>query len=980
MRIPEAYELVEHEMIDECRSDGYLLSHKKTGARIFLMSNQDNNKVFTIGFRTPPKDSTGLPHILEHSVLCGSRKYPVKDPFIELEKSSLQTFLNAMTYPDKTIYPVASCNDKDFRNLMDVYMDAVLNPSIYREEKIFRQEGWHYEMENMESPLIVNGVVYNEMKGAFSSAEDVLDRYCQTVLYPDTPYTYESGGDPDDIPTLSYEDFLAFHSAYYHPSNSFIFLYGDMDMEEQLIWLDEEYLSHYEYREVASEIAEQKPFAAPVDVTIPYPIAPEEEEEDKTFLSVQWVTGDIRDAKLYVAFQILETVLLNAPGAPVKQALIDAGIGDDIYGGYSNSSLQPYFSIVAREANENQKEEFLEIVRRTLTDCAENGLNRKALLAAINSMDFKIREADFGSFPRGLMYGIECFDSWLYGGSPMTHLRTEETFRFLRDEMDHGYFEELIRKYLLDNAHAAVITLKPERGMTERKDAELAGKLAAIRDAMSEEEREEMVRRTRELKEYQSEPSDEAALATLPSLSLADIEPKVKPINCLEKKLAETPVLHQDIFTNGIYYMHIMFRADLVKKDDIPYLALLRSLFGMMPTEHYSYAELFSEINLVSGGISFGMPVYQFVNELDEFAPYMEIRGRVLGEHLTSAMGLMQEVLLRTNFRDEKRLREMLAQLKSRAITNLQNSGHSTAMLRASSYESRTSWFSDMTGGLGYGRFLEELQKAFEESSEAREALMERLEHLAASIFTQNGMLVSITTTEEEYPTFADALENFRKDFPTGEQMTAADPYRPSRAVWEILPERRNEGLKTAGQIQYVAKAGNFRKAGFAYTGALRVMRKILSDEYLWINVRVKGGAYGCMCGFGRSGSGYFVSYRDPNLQRTLDVYDGVASWLESLEVSERDMENYIIGTIGTMDHPMNPADLGAFYLSAYLGGITDEMRQIDRDQVLGCRVSDIRALAPLMRAIVDAGNLCVVGNGSKIEEASELFLNVESL
>ena len=447
----KSYQIVNEKHVKELNSEGILLEHKKTGARVFLLSNDDENKVFCIGFRTPPSDSTGVPHIMEHSVLCGSAKFPVKDPFVELVKGSLNTFLNAMTYPDKTVYPVASCNDKDFQNLMDVYMDAVLHPNIYKEEKIFRQEGWHYEMESADSPITVNGVVYNEMKGAFSSPEGVLDRYTQNTLYPDTCYTHESGGAPEVIPELTYENFLNFHRKFYHPSNSFIYLYGNMDMAEKLDWLDREYLSHYDRQPVDSEIHYQKPFDAPKDREIFYPITEDEPEDHATYLSVNTVVGDDLDPILYMAFQILEYVLLDAPGAILKKELISAGIGQDILGSYENGILQPYFSVIAKNADSSQKEAFLKTVKGTLKKLADDGINQKSLLAGINYYEFRSREADFGNAPKGLMYGLQCLDSWLYGGDPLMHLEYEETFAFLKKAAKEGYFEELIRKYLLDN-------------------------------------------------------------------------------------------------------------------------------------------------------------------------------------------------------------------------------------------------------------------------------------------------------------------------------------------------------------------------------------------------------------------------------------------------------------------------------------------------------------------------------------------------
>ena len=558
------YKIVDERKMEELNSIGTVLEHKKTGARVFLVSNDDENKVFYIGFRTPPSDDTGVPHILEHSVLCGSDKFPVKDPFVELVKGSLNTFLNAMTYPDKTVYPIASCNDKDFQNLMDVYMDAVLHPNIYNEKKIFMQEGWHYELESEDSPVIYNGVVYNEMKGAFSSPESVLDRYTQKMLFPDTCYGFESGGDPKSVPDLTYEAFLDFHRTYYHPSNSFIYLYGDMDMAEKLEWLDEAYLSHYDKKEVDSHIDMQKPFTEPKDSRITYSITEDEPEEDASYLSVSSVVGTDLDPKLYLAFQILEYTLLDAPGAPLKQALLDAGIGHDILGGYDNGILQPYFSVVAKDANEEQKGEFLAVVKGTLRKLAEDGINKKSLLAGLNYFEFRYREADFGTAPKGLMYGLQSLDSWLYDGDPMMHLEYQETFDFLKKAVEEGYFESLIRDYLLDNPFEAVIVVSPERNLTAKEDAAVARKLAEYKAGLSAQEVKTLVKETEELKTYQDTPSPSEELEKIPMLSREDIDRKAEEIHWKEHLMNGVLVIHQEMFTSGIGYLKVLFNTDRV--------------------------------------------------------------------------------------------------------------------------------------------------------------------------------------------------------------------------------------------------------------------------------------------------------------------------------------------------------------------------------------------------------------------------------
>ena len=963
-----AYRVVEHKTIEEMQSEGIVLEHKKTKARLFLVSNDDENKVFCIGFRTPPDNDCGLPHILEHSVLCGSDKFPLKDPFVELVKGSLNTFLNAMTYPDKTVYPVASCNDKDFQNLMDVYMDAVLHPNIYKEEKIFRQEGWHYELESKDAPLIYNGVVYNEMKGAYSSPESLLDSVTQKTLFPDTCYGKDSGGDPVHIPELSYEKFLDFHRTYYHPSNSYIYLYGDMDMAEKLTWLDEEYLSHYEERPVDSRIREQKAFEKPVEREFSYSITDGESGEDATYLSVNTVVGDDLDPKLYVAFQILEYTLLDAPGAPLKQALIDAGIGKDILGGYESGILQPFFSVIAKDANKEQKGEFLAIVKGTLRKLADQGINRKSLLAGMNYFEFKYREADYGSAPKGLMYGLQCLDSWLYDGDPMTHLCYQETFDFLKKEVENGYFEQLIKDYLLDNPFEAVIVVAPEKNLTAKEDEKLAKKLADYKASLSEEELEKLVKATRELKEYQDTPSTPEILAKIPLLTREDIDKKAETFFWTEKEEDGIKVLHHNFFTSGIGYLKVLFNTSVLPQEDLPYAGLLKSVLGSISTEHYSYSDLTSEIHLNSGGMDFSVTSYANLQDAEQFTGAFVASIRVLYDKLDFGFTMLEEILNHSVFTDEKRLGEMIQETRSRARMKLENAGHSTAVSRATSYFSATAYYNELTGGTAYYHFLEQLEKDYPAK---KQEIIAKLQEVSRKLFTRSNMLVNYTADEKGYEKLPETLKLLSAKLPEESRETYAFTH-PVKNV--------NEGLKTSAQVDYVARCGNFRDAGLAYTGALKILQVILSYDYLWLNIRVKGGAYGCMSGFGRSGEGYLVSYRDPNLKETNEIYEGIPAYLEQFDPDERDMTKYVIGTISNLDAPLTPSVKGSRGLSAYLSGVTEEMMQTERDQVLQATKEDIRALAAHVRAVLQTGSFCVVGNEEKIEANRAMFGEVSSL
>lgn len=918
-----AYELQKEEDLKGIKAKGYLLRHRKSGARVVYIENDDNNKVFSIGFRTPPSDSTGVPHIMEHSVLCGSRNFPAKDPFVELVKGSLNTFLNAMTYPDKTVYPVASCNDQDFQNLMHVYMDAVFYPNIYEHEEIFRQEGWSYQLDSAEDKLKYNGVVYNEMKGAFSSPEGVLDRVILNTLFPDTSYANESGGDPEVIPELTYEQFLDFHRKFYHPSNSYIYLYGDMDIEEKLHWLDQEYLGKYDREPVDSRIRFQEPFAEMQEKVIPYSIASEESEEDNTYLSYNKVVGTSLDKELYLAFQILDYALLSAPGAPLKKALTDAGIGKDIMGSYDNGIYQPIFSVIAKNANEEQKEEFIQVIEDVLRASVKNGIDTKAIEAGINYYEFRYREADFGNYPKGLMYGLQMMDSWLYDEEkPFIHIEALDTFEFLKKQIGTGYYEELIQKYLLDNPHGAIVIVTPEKGRTARMEAELEEKLQKYKESLTAEEVEAFVQKTQALEAYQSEPESEENLEKIPVLKREDISREIEPIINEEMTLAGVPVIFHEIETNGIGYVDVLFDMSLVEEQDLPYVGILQSVLGIIDTKRYDYGTLFNEINVNTGGISTSLELYNDVTNIREkaFKATFEIKGKALYGKLPVAFDMMREILMESKLNDGKRIREILAMLKSRLLMKFQSSGHVTAVLRAQSYASPAAKLKDMTNGIAFYETVSYIEEHFEEE---KEKLSEKLIDLSKKLFCGDNMMLSYTAAREGLEGLEEMVEKLKNSLHT---RTAEED---KRCV--IHCEKKNEGFKTASKVQYVAKAGNFIDLGVAYTGALQILKVIMSYDYLWQNIRVKGGAYGCMSNFNRIGEGYFVSYRDPNLKRTLDVYDGVVDYLKNFTVSERDMTKYIIGTMSGIDQPMTPASKGERSMNLYMNKVSAEMIREER-------------------------------------------------
>lgn len=965
----EMYEVVQHKFVEELNSDVWQLTHKKTKARILLLSNNDDNKVFNIAFRTPVSDSTGVPHIVEHTVLCGSEKYPLKDPFMELVKGSLNTFLNAMTYPDKTMYPVASCNNQDFKNLMSVYMDAVFNPNIYKEENIFKQEGWHYELADKDAELEINGIVYNEMKGVFSSPESIADRNAFRSLYPDTSYSNESGGDPEVIPTLTYQNYLDFHKTYYHPSNSYIYLYGDMDMVERLQWLDDNYLNNYDYLQVDSELKFQKPFDQMKEIEIPYSIGENEIPEENGIISLNYVVGDSLDSKLSIAFDLLDYALMDMPGAPLKQALTDAEIGKDVYSTYEGDSLQPYYGITAKFANINDKLKFQEIIKNTLEDIVKTGIDKKVLLARLSNMEFKNREADFGRFPKGLMWGIEAMSSWLYDDNqPLNNLEVNQVYKELKEEINTDYFEKLIEKYILNNNHCSLVVLKPEKGLNAKRQLELKQKLAEKKAAMTEEEIKQLVKATAELKAYQKKESTKEELESVPLLEIKDISPNPRPLISEKEDVSGSTAICSDIFTNGIGYVSIAYDCSNLEPKYHKYIGLLKHVLSYMDTS-INYTELNTQIDMYLGGFSFDA-TYTKVNKTSKTLINMELYFKMLYENMDKAFEIAQDVILNTKFDDYKRLKEILEELKSRLINKLTQSGDLSGSIRAMSYIDETYYLKEQSSGYAFYLFVDQLLKDFENK---KEEIAQNLSGLMKDIFTTDNMTLNYAGNKENYEKAKEKFVELRGNM---------YPANTKEVQWTFVPEKLNEGIKTPGQVQYVTRAGKY-DCGLEnknFNGSMHVLANIMRSEYLWNHIRVLGGAYGCRCNINRTGDVILSSYRDPNLEKTSNVYMQAADFLENFRVDEREMRKYIIGTISSLDTPLTPADIAGREMAFYLTGVSYDMLKKERSEILSTTDETIRQLSKNVREAMEQNNICVIGTTTAIEENSQLFKEIKEL
>ena len=953
------YTLIKETFIDEIQSKATLLKHNKSGARLMLLANDDDNKVFQIGFRTPPTDDTGVPHIMEHSTLCGSKKFPVKDPFVALLKSSLNTFLNAITFPDKTLYPVASCNDKDFANLMEVYMDAVFYPNVYIHEEIFKQEGWHYELEDKDSPVIYNGVVYNEMKGAFSSPDQVLMRCSMHALFPDTTYGVESGGDPEFIPNLTYENFKNFHSKYYHPANSYICLYGNMNMDEKLDWLDKEYLSKFDKIDVNSEIKLQKSFAKPRYEDYYYPVGKEESLEDKTYYSYNVLIGENKDSKLVMAFNIINYALLDMPGAPLKQALLDSGICKDVMSMYESGLIQPAFSIEAKDAKAGKVKEFGKIINDNLARIVKEGIDKKSLLAAINFYEFKTREADFGGAPKGLVYAINSLETWLYDeNNPFNRLLTDNVFSQLRDDASSDYFEKVIEKYLLNNNHIAYVTCMPSNTLGEEQEAKVIEKLAKYKASLTEVEITKLIEDTKALKEYQAAPDRPEDLEKLPKLTIDDIKKDLDEVKNDCTEIDGVKLVRHDLFTNGINYLTFMFDFSKVGSELVPYVGLLTSVLGAVSTKHYNYSELSNEILINTGGISFSSVAY---TKDDDCLPYVAVDVRVLDSKVDFAFDMVKEIIKTSKFDDRKRLYEIVAKDKSRGQMMLSGGGMAAGIGRALSYYKKSAKYNELLSGIDQYKFIEELEADFDNRYDDLKANLEKLSNI---IFRKENLIYSYTNPSRLDEGLVKAFDEdlFKEPFEEGK--------------FEFVPDYKNEGFKSSSTVQFACLAGSYAKVS-KYNPVLRVLGTALKYDYLWMQVRVLGGAYGFNCNFTRDGDIMLGSYRDPKLAETYEVFKKIPEYIDSIE---GDITDYIIGTFGDIDAPLPPKKKGDIAMVAYLTNVDSKQVLEERTQMINCKVEDIKALRPLFEEALKTSGICTLGNENKVEENKELFKVTKNL
>ena len=959
------FKVIETSFVEEVHSQAYILEHLYSGARLLYLANDDDNKVFSIAFRTPPSDDTGVAHILEHSSLCGSRKYHLKEPFVDLVKGSLNTFLNAMTYPDKTVYPVASRNEKDFHNLMDVYLDAVFYPLIYENKYTMRQEGWHYNLNSPEDELTYNGVVYNEMKGVYSSPDAFLENEAMKALFPDNCYRFESGGYPDAIPELSQEDFLNFHKTYYSPENSFIYLYGDMDIETTLAYLDEEYLCHFAKTGlVHSEIPLQESLLRTAEVEAYYPVDANEDTKGKTYHELSIVTGNATDTLTSMSLRLLECVLLESESSPLRRALVEAGVGQNISGSYVGSLQQPIFSIRAAGSEPEQRDRFISVIYKTLQNITIKGLDKKLLEASLNSTEFKLREADFGPYPKGLIYGLGVLDNWLYGGNPIEGLRYEEALQTMRKGLKTNYYESLIENYLMDNTHKVIVTLLPQPGKEEADQAKSMEKMASIKASMSQQQLEQYAFECAELHRLQAEPDSEEARASIPILKRSDIRQEVELIPKLEEGSALQRLVYVPAETNKIAYTNWYFDISSVTPEQLPLCYLLTDVLGKFNSKRYTYEELSTYGIMYTGGVTFDVRAISAAENADDYRLYFVVKAKALLQNLPHVFDLLEAIGMESLLTDVKRFQELLSEVKTDWDDEFFNRGQNIAISRLYSYIAAGARANEQDQ-FSYYQFLKKLYDNFADEGAS---VLAQLQKLLATFFQQSKYTLFYSCDEEDRAEVRQQCLNFATKLP---QAKVVD--KPA----SLAAPGHNEGITTAGKVQYVAAGGSFAKFGHRYVGSMKVLETILRYEYLWTKIRIQEGAYGATARFELNGLGVFASYRDPQLAKSLEAYKQLPSWLKTVEFSSRELDKYVIGTISGMDTPLtNTMRLDQAAIQ-YLKNLPDSTRQRIRDEVLHVTNADLQALGKVVEDMLSDGLICVVGGKQPIEANREKFTSI---
>ena len=959
MTTTHGFQLLREQEIKEINTNAKLFRHIKTGAELLSLGNNDENKVFGITFRTPPSDSTGIAHILEHSVLCGSKKYPVKEPFVELLKGSLSTFLNAFTYPDKTCYPVASQNLQDFYNLMHVYLDAVFYPRIT--PFIFQQEGWHFELEQKDRPLLYKGVVFNEMKGAYSSPDNLLAEYSLQSLFPDNTYGFDSGGDPVKIPELSYEQFRAFHQKYYHPSNSRIYFYGDDNPEERLRIINES-LKAFEPIELDSTIRRQPAFDRPGHLTRPFMVGEENKAEARGMITLNWLLPLTTDLQANFSLRLLSYILLGMPGSPLRKALIDSRLGEDITGeGLGTELNRIYFSTGLKGIKIENAERIESLILETLETQVRDGIDPLNVEAALNMMEFRLRENNSGSLPRGLVLMLRALTTWLYDGDPVALLAFEAPLNEIKScvKSKSSFFEDMIDRLLLTNPHRTTLLLTPDPDLKEKEEAAEKERLATARSAMSPQQLDEVIENTSKLKRLQETPDSPESLKTIPVLKLSDLNRKNMSIPLISEDIKGTPVLFHDLFTNGIVYLDLGFNLHTLPEKYLSYIPLFGRALLEIGTEKEDFVVFTQRISRKTGGITSQTFNSTVVNSTRS-ASWLFLHGKAISGRAGNLFALLKDSLLTVKLDNKERFLQMVLEEKAGQEQKLIPGGHQVVNLRLRSHFGEAFWAAEQMSGISYLFFLRQLALDVEKKWPE---VLSILEEIRRTIVNSKAAIMNITLDKGNWPMVKPLINDFLDALPEGPV---------SECDWTTDSTALCEGMTIPAQVNYIGKGTNIYESGYQFHGSALVITRYLRNSWLWDQVRVLGGAYGAFCMFGRlSGVLTFVSYRDPNLINTIDVFDNAAGFLRDLDLGKDELVKSIIGAIGDLDTFMLPDVKGYTSMLRYLSGDTDEARQKMRDEILETGQADFTAFAEVLEKVKEEGLVKILGAESAIKKVA---------
>lgn len=959
------YEVIEEKQISDISSQEVLLRHKKSGARVLFILNDDNNKAFYVAFKTLPNNDKGIPHILEHTIFCESGNYKHTNTFSEISKSSLCTFMNAITFSDKTVYPFATCNENEYQKIMDIYLDAVFNANILYTDKYYKQEAWHYELKSQEDILIINGVVYNEMKGRYSSQNRILKNSIYKSLFPETSYRYDAGGNPGEIIKSDYLEVKEFYKKFYHPSNSYIYLYGNIDICKYLKFLDEYYLSRFEAME-APHILLQKQFDKMNEYDNCYSISKHLNDNNKTVFSLNYAVSTALNRELYQAFDVLDYALVKSAEAPIRQALLETKLCSDILSFYEVGMIQPIYSIIARGMNPENKQMFLKVVENTLQSVVRKGINETTLLAGINKMEFEFRQGHFAKFPKGLYYGMTCLDSWIYDEKqPLLHVECLNTFHFLKKQVKTDYYVRIIENYLLNNDHKSIVTLKPVIGYREQEENKLQKKLEKEKKNLSDEDKNKMIE---ESATYilTDEESDHSLLSII---NINQISKHPMHLNNSEYVYKNHRFINHNIETNGIIYVKFMFNMDdYVAEEDILFLKLHSFLFGCFDTERSKNDMLMNEINLYSGGMTNHINIYPNAKDTDKVSVRYEVEIKVYENYLDKILSNLWDIIQNSIYDDIKKLKKLISQIQSRAALQLSKDIQTNTIVRSMANFSKMAYYKELLNGISFYKFIGRVDSQINYNPQG---LIEFLKHMNSNIFSSKRLEVSITCNNKLALQAARIICKYLNLLNNGIIKNQQQSFKKFEKKEAFIDELSNYN---------VAVSGNYSNGNYKYVGYLQILKNILDYDFLFSNIRKAGGAYGNMCSFLRNGDAYFASYLDPNMKRTLDVIHEIPNFIETLKITEKQLSNYKIGVIRNLDFPLTPYAEGNRSMSLLLQNVTYEDIQREREEILLADLHDIRGLSGLVQTVVEQDNLCVIGNEEKIMKFQGLFDRIDKL